>query len=126
MIKLSELPMETLLCVEQPDGCGFDLMSKELFLKYMRKNKRRALSRSVYIADRNIFDFDLYCVIDNLVDEANDEGLVDDIYEAVKDLPQTNEFLKIMQKEFAEHPDFSEGEYVLVDVENLGGQNHGL
>ena len=117
MMKLSELPMETLLCVEQPDSCGFDLMSKELFLKYMRKNKRRALSRSVYIADRNIFDFDLYCVIDNLVDEANDEGLVDDIYEAVKDLPQTNEFLKIMQKEFAEHPDFSEGEYVLVDVE---------
>lgn len=113
--RLSELPMDTLLWIESVPT----IISKEDFLK------------SDYIADPNVMialvvleyaKFSLYDFIAYIGEDEMYDGWIDDVYDDIKDEPETVGFMELMNYTFAKQPTYYKGASVLMDMDVTSGR----
>lgn len=117
MKKLSELSMETMLCVEHQNDGDFDVMSKEDYL-----NSGQFLDypvepfTAVCLACKQVKRFDLWDYIEYTGEDDTYDGWDFDVYNDVKDTDVTLEFINQMNDAFNRNPTYWEGEKVEVDM----------
>ena len=113
--RLSELPMDTLLWIESVPT----IISKEDFLK------------SDYIADPNVMialvvleyaKFSLYDFIAYIGEDEMYDGWIDDVYDDIKDEPETVGFMELMNYTFAKQLTYYKGASVLMDMDVTSGR----
>lgn len=113
MIKLSELPNETMLYINHGKNSDIDIMSKQDFLKsdYLLNDE----NIKVFTADKKIIKFNLWDILENIGEESY-EGWDEDVYNTIKDNPITSDFLNLIKTTFAKHPVYYEGQIIEIDM----------
>lgn len=114
MIKLSELPDDTMLIMEQNRSGDAYVTDKEGYMCCFEENK----NMKVFLAEKAIAEFDLLDIL-GAVGERNecyDEWDLN-VYNKLKDLPETKAFLETVDKVFANNPTYYySGEPVEIDI----------
>lgn len=125
MIKLSELTMDTLLIVggwvdnlEVMDKQDF--LDSDYFLNYPDEP-----FPIVTLAEKEILHFDLWDCIERIGDGEAYDGWDEDVYDYIKDQPETIAFLKLVKKVFESRPIYYDGESVEIDMFPEGENQHG-
>lgn len=117
MKKLSELSNDTKLYISNSRGED-EVMTKEDFLKsiwFLNYPESEGL-RYVAIANKEISKFNLWDVIERIGEDDTYESWDEDVYNELKDLPETKAFLEKVEKVFNDHPTYWDGEYVEIDM----------
>lgn len=114
MIKLSELPDDTMLIV---DSSYLEVMTKSEFLDsaYYLDYPTEPFP-SVKLATKKVLSFDLYEAINRIGEDDSYEGWTDEVYEALIKNPATTAFLERVRTVLEHHPMFEEGKPVEVDM----------
>ncbi|KAF5050635.1 hypothetical protein DSECCO2_427320 [anaerobic digester metagenome] len=117
MKKLSELSMDTMLCVGHQNDREFDVMPKEDYLRsYQFLDYPAEPFTSVCLADKSVLTFDLFDAIERIGDGSSYEGWDEDVYNDIKDLPETKAFLEKFKEVSERNPTYWEGEAVEIDM----------
>ena len=128
MVKLSSLPLNTMLTVAVSDY-EITVMDKEDFVQsdYFLDHPCKPWPK-VCVAVKQVQSFnlrDLRNLCENIGEEAY-EDWDEHVYDDLKDAPETAAFLKLVERVFESHPTYYEGENVEIDmvplrVPKLGG-----
>lgn len=128
MVKLSSLPLDTMLTVAVSDY-EITVMDKEDFVQsdYFLDHPCKPWPK-VCRAVKEVQSFglrDLRNLCENIGEEAY-EDWDEQVYDDLKDAPETAAFLKLVERVFEAHPTYYEGEVVEIDmiplrVPKLGG-----
>ena len=121
MIKLSELPMDAMLTIS-PNCCDGDLriMDKANFLQsafFLDGIDDPEWGAEVTLAQKTVEKFNLWDAIGRIGEDTTYEGWDQDVYNALKNQPETIAFLALVKQVFEGHPTYWEGEPVEVDME---------
>lgn len=117
MKKLSELSMDTMLCVGHQNDGEFDVMSKDDYLRSSQFIDYPAEPfTSVCLADKSVLTFDLFDAIERIGDDSSYEDWDEDVYNDIKDLPETKAFLEKFKEVSERNPTYWEGEAVDIDM----------
>lgn len=116
MIKLSTLPNEAMLTV-QAAGADLRIMDKQDFLRsaYFFDGDE-GLPYEVTLAEKTTVTPDLWDIIAHLGDGVTYEDWDQDVYNDLKDLPETKAFMALMKDACERHSTYWEGEPVEVDM----------
>ena len=120
MPKLSELANNTMLCVSNGYNGDFRVMDKSDFLEsaeFLDYPIEPFPEVTVAVPEIKNFDTrDLASFIDNLGEDDTYEGWAEDVYNTIKDAPETEAFLRILNAAFASHITYYEGHHVDIDM----------
>lgn len=121
MVKLSELPMDAMLTIS-PNCCGGDLriMDKADFLQsafFLDGIDDPECGAEVTLAQKTVEKFNLDAIVERIGEDTTYEGWDQDVYNALKNQPETIAFLALVKQVFERHPTYWEGEPVEVDME---------
>ena len=121
MIKLSELPMDTMLTVKPQHG-DFQVMDKADFLQsaYFLDGADDPVGgvSCVTVATKDVARFRLAAILERIYeDECCYDGWLEDVFNTLKDKAETKSFLDLVQKVFEDHATYWEGEAVEIDME---------
>lgn len=117
MIKLSTLPDNAMLTI-LPSGSDLRIMDKEEFLQsaYFLDGDAGEAYR-VTLADKTTQKPNLWDFVERLGDGETYEDWDLDVYNDIKDQPETQAFMALMKEACDRHPTYWEGEPVEVDME---------
>lgn len=117
MIKLSQLPDNAMLTVSHRYDGEIELMDKADFLQssYFLDYPVEPFP-SVTLADKQIQTFDLFDVIERIGEDDTYEGWDLDVYNDIRNAPETEAFLNLIRMVFERHPTFWEGNPVEIDM----------
>ena len=110
----SKLHNDELLFIELFRGDPL-LMTKEEFLQSDEWKEYPFNINKVYIATTETMSFDLKYVIDQIGEEAY-EDWNEQVWDSIKDEPQTKAFLELIDKVFSAHKVYYGGRIILMDV----------
>lgn len=117
MPKLSELANNTTLCV---DGGDLRVMDKADFLEsayFLDYPVYPFPEVTVAVPETKTFDTrDLASFLENFGEDDTYEGWAEDVYDAIKDAPETEAFLRILNAAFASHITYYKGHPVDIDM----------
>lgn len=120
MIKLSELPMDAMLTVTPRRCCDLRIMDKTDFLAsayFLDGANDPECGVTVTLAEKAVEKFNLWDAIERIGEDTTYEGWDQDVYNALKNQPETIAFLALVKQVFEGHPTYWEGEPVEVDME---------
>ena len=117
MRKLTELPMDTMLAIERSDYDDLKIMDVHDFLssEYFDNFPEKPFPK-VFLAESTREKFDLFNAIESICDGTTYDDCAEDVYNDVKDAPETAAFIKLLNEVFQRHPTYWEGEPVEVDI----------
>lgn len=121
MVKLSELPTETNLCLEFYGDAKLQMIDKGSFIQeYVEDEWEKARIAGVYLAVENPGKFDMEDVRTMIWNAQDAMGQYDDweedMLEAAKNAPEVENFLSYMNKLAKKHMSYEMGEEVEVDM----------
>lgn len=121
MIKLSTLPNNAMLTISPNSYCGCDLliMDKGDFLQsayFCDGINDPEYGAKVTLAQKTVEKFILQDIIERLGEDATYEDWDLDVYNDLKDQPETAAFLALIKQVFERHPTYWEGEPVEIDM----------
>lgn len=120
MPKLSELANNTMLCVGNGYNGDLRVMDKSDFLEsaeFLDYPIEPFPEVTVAVPEIKTFDTrDLASFIENLGEDDTYEGWAEDVYNAIKDTPETEAFLRVLNAAFASHITYYEGHHVDIDM----------
>lgn len=113
MIKLSELSDDTMLAIEQNRSGDIYITDKEDYMYCFEENK----NKKVFLAEKVIAEFDLLDILED-IGERNEcyDGWGSNVYNELKDLPETKAFLEAVDKVFANNSTYYSGKPVEIDI----------
>ena len=117
MIKLSTLRSDTLLCVGNNYDGELRVMDKAEFLEsaYFLDYPVEPFPE-VRLADPCVSTFDLRKTIERIGEDDTYEGWDEDVYDSLKNEPETKAFLELVKRTFEAHPTYYEGKLVEIDM----------
>jgi len=117
MIKLSQLPDDTMLTVSHRYDGEIELMDKADFLQsaYFLDYPVEPFP-SVTLAVKQVQTFDLYDVIERIGEDDTYEDWDLDVYNDLRNAPETEAFLNLIHTVFERHPTFWEGKPIEIDM----------
>lgn len=117
MPKLSELANDTMLCIGNGD---LRVMDKSDFLEsaeFLDYPIEPFPEVTVAVPEIKTFDTrDLASFLENLGEDDTYEGWAEDVFDAIKDAPETEAFLRVLNAAFASHITYYEGHHVDIDM----------
>ena len=118
MIKLSELPQDTMLTVESNHSGEIFIMTKEDFLNssYFLDYPVEPFPK-VTVADKTVVKFSLWNYIKWLGEDETHESWADDVYDDLMYYPETKAFIDTIKQVFENNPTYWEGNLVEIDME---------
>ena len=120
MPKLSELANNTMLCVGNGYNGDLKVMDKSDFLEsaeFLDYPIEPFPEVTVAVPEIKTFDTrDLASFIENLGEDDTYEGWAEDVYNTIKDAPETEAFLRVLNAAFASHITYYEGHHVDIDM----------
>ena len=117
MKKLSKLPNDILLAVQQNCYTDVEVMTKEEFLSspYFTDGPCDP-PVIVTIAEKTVEKFDLRTAIENIGEDNCYDGWIDEVFDSIKATPITEKFINTLNAIFAAHPTYWPGEDVEIDM----------
>lgn len=120
MPKLSELANNTVLCVENNYDGELRIMDKAEFLDsayFLDYPIEPFPDVTVAVPEIKTFNTrDLASFIENLGEDDTYEGWAEDVYDTIKNSPETEAFLRILNTAFASHITYYEDLHVDIDM----------
>lgn len=124
MVKLSELPMETNLCLEFYGDAELQMIDKGSFIQdYLKYECEKARIAGVYLAVENPAKFDLEDIRTMIWNAQDAMGQYDDweedMFETIKESPEVANFLALLNRVAKRFMSYEFGEEIEVDVKTI-------
>lgn len=121
MVKISELPTETNLCLEFYGDTELQMIDKGSFIQdYLKHECEKARIAGVYLAVENPGKFDMEDIRTMIWNTQDAMGQYDDweedMFEDAKNTPEVENFLSYMNKLARKYMSYEMGEEVEVDM----------
>ena len=128
MPKFSELSSDRELMVYTGDGCAYtlgctpDVLTKEELLQELRNGWKNARDIAVYLAEKNIAEFDeddIRSIVENVMESAEQyEDWDQDMMTDIRDSAETKAFLQYLNGRAEVHATYDAGLLVEMDWED--------
>lgn len=117
MIKLSQLDDDAMLTVAHRYDGDIEIMDKADFLNSSYfLDYPVAPFPSVTLAVRQVQTFNLFDTIERIGEDDTYEGWDEDVYNDLRNAPETEAFLGLVNSIFERHPTYYEGNPVEIDM----------
>lgn len=118
MIKLSELPDDTEICVQynEYDEVFYPMTKGEFSQEYLSQKGSRDYSvNAVYIAEKSIPTFNLDTVLEEIQENECYDGFADAVMDEL-DEDITKKFIEHINEVFERHPTYWDEEQIEIDI----------